>query len=132
LTHVTLASDDALIMDMDAGIEHLGRATTQSMDALLVVVDEGPWSIQTALRVRTLAKDIGIKNLAAVVNRVTEHTDLASIEASLQGIPIAGTVPYDDRLMRGIIQNPDGQQITPTDVLTDLMPSIESIVQYLR
>ncbi|MFV1964560.1 MAG: AAA family ATPase [Pirellulaceae bacterium] len=132
LTHVTLASDDALIMDMDAGIEHLGRATTQSMDALLVVVDEGPWSAQTALRVRTLAEDIGTKNLAAVVNRVNEHTDLEAIEASLQGIPIVGTVPYDGRLARGIIRDADERHMTPTEVLTELLPSLERILKHLQ
>ena len=55
LTHLMLGSEDDLVMDMEAGIEHLGRATTQTMDALLVVIDEGPWSVQTALRVRSLA-----------------------------------------------------------------------------
>ena len=61
LTHLALRSEDALIMDMEAGIEHLGRATTQSMDVLLVVVDDGPWSVDTALRVRKLADDIGLR-----------------------------------------------------------------------
>ncbi len=132
LAHVTLASDDALIMDMDAGIEHLGRATAQSMDALLVVVDDGPWSIQTALRVRTLAEDIGIKNLAAVVNRVQDHTDLEAVKTSLQGIPLVGTVPYDNRLVCGIVQDADQQHMTPTEVLTDLFPSIDGILRQLQ
>ncbi len=131
LTHVTLASDDALIMDMDAGIEHLGRATAQSMDALLVVVDDGPWSIQTALRIRTLAEDIGIKNLAAVVNRMRKQTDLEAVQTLLQGIPLAGTVPHDDRLVHGIIQDADQQHMTPTEVLTELLPSIEGILKNL-
>jgi CO dehydrogenase maturation factor len=128
LTHLTLASDEALIMDMDAGIEHLGRATTQSMDALLVVVDENPWSVQTALRVRALARDIGIKNLFSVVNRVNENTDLAALELSLQGIPIAGALPMDTRLCLGIVQDADERHLTPTDVLTDLCPAIERIL----
>ena len=129
--HVTLASDDALIMDMDAGIEHLGRATTQSMDALVVVVDGGTWSVQTAHRVRELAGDIGIKNLAAVVNRVTERTDLAAVETALEGIPILGTLPFDDRLGGGVVQTDDDQQMIATDVLTELAPRVEQILQQL-
>ncbi len=132
LTHLALGSDDALIMDMDAGIEHLGRATTQSMDALLVVVDESPWTLQTAHRVRALAQDIGLENLAAVVNRVRESTDLERLRDSLEGIPIVGTIPYDDRLARGIVGGGDQQGLEPTAVLTELLPSVESILQALR
>jgi CO dehydrogenase maturation factor len=131
LTHVTLASDEALIMDMDAGIEHLGRATAQSMDALLVGVDESPWSFDTALRVRTLAEDIGIKNLSAVVNRENEHTDVEGVEARLQGIPIVGTVPYDARLVRGLVQDADDRQWTPADALAELRPGLERIPKHL-
>jgi CO dehydrogenase maturation factor len=129
LTHLVLGSDDALIMDMDAGIEHLGRATTQSMDALLVVIDESPWSIQTAFRVRSLAKDIGLKNLAAVVNRVSESTDIEKIRQSLGDIPIVGTLPHDNRLLAGIIGPSNEQELRPTDVLTELLPRIDNIIQ---
>jgi CO dehydrogenase maturation factor len=131
LTHLVLGSDDALIMDMDAGIEHLGRATTQSMDALLVVVDENPWSVQTAHRVRTLAQDIGLENLAAVVNRVSDSTDLEGLRRSLEGIPIVGTLPYDSRLAAGIVGLADEQGFEQTDVLTELLPRVDSILQLL-
>jgi CO dehydrogenase maturation factor len=132
LTHLVLGSDDALVMDMEAGIEHLGRATAQSMDALLVVVDEGPWSIQTAHRVRTLAKDIGLNRLFAVANRVSEATDLEGLRGSLGEIPLVGTVPYDDRLQTGIVKAAAGEGLEPTDVLAGLLPGIESILQRLQ
>ena len=131
LTHLVLGSDDALIMDMEAGIEHLGRATSQSMDALLVVVDEGPWSVQTAHRVRTLASDIGLKKLAAVVNRTSESTDLERVRLALDGIPIVGTVPCDRRLVGGIVQGATDEQLRPTDVLVELSPRIDSILQLI-
>jgi CO dehydrogenase maturation factor len=132
LTHLILGSDDALIMDMDAGIEHLGRATTKSMDALLVVIDEGPWSVHTAHRVRALAKDIGLNSLAAVVNRVQPSTDLEAIRSSLDGIPIVGTIPYDHRLFAGIVRGADYPELNPTEVLTDFLPNIDSILQSVR
>ena len=119
-------------MDMDAGIEHLGRATTKSMDALLVVVDEGPWSVHTAHRVRALAKDIGLSSLAAVVNRVHASTNLEAIRSWLDGIPIVGTIPHDHRLLGGIVRGADHPDLKPTEVLTDLLPHIDSILQSVR
>ena len=53
------------------------------------------------------------------------------MKASLQGIPIVGTVPYDNRLVRGIIQDADQQHMTPTDVLTELLPSVDGILKNL-
>jgi CO dehydrogenase maturation factor len=132
LTHLLFGSDDALIMDMEAGIEHLGRATAQSMDALLVVVDESPWSVQTAFRVRRLAADLGLQKLAAVVNRVRESTDIARIRLALDGIPIVGTIPYDPRLTLGIVTGALDQRLEPTDVLTALLPRINEMVRLLH
>ena len=131
LTHLIIGRDDALVMDMDAGIEHLGRGTTQSMDALLVVVDEGPWSQQTAQRVRKLAEDLGVRNLFAVANRVTESTDLDTIRAALDGIPLIGQVPYDTRLMSGIARQANEQGLRPSDAFAEAMPAVEQILQSL-
>ena len=78
---------------------------------------------------RTLAEDIGIKRLAAVVNRVSDKTDVEAIQASLSGIPIVGTVPYDDRLVGGVVQGGDEQQMTPTDVLIEMLPNLEQILK---
>jgi CO dehydrogenase maturation factor len=129
LNHLVLGSNEDLIMDMEAGIEHLGRATAQSMDVLLVVVDEGPWSVQTARRVRKLAQDLGLKKLAAVVNRTSETTDLALIRQALDGIPIVGTLPYDRRLVGGIIQSATEEHIEPTEVLVQRLPCIDGILR---
>ncbi len=132
LTHLVLGSEDAVIMDMEAGIEHLGRATTQSMDALLVVIDEGLWSVQTALRVRALAKDIGLQDVAAVVNRASAATDLEPLRSALEGIPIVATVPYDARLRGPLVTVNDHQVLQPTEVLTELLPRIEGLLDVVR
>ncbi|MHC4562035.1 MAG: ATP-binding protein [Planctomycetota bacterium] len=132
LTHLVLGRDDALVMDMDAGIEHLGRATTQSMDALLVVVDGGPWSLQTAHRVRSLAQDIGVTDLFAVANRVRESTDLDTLRESLDTIPLIGVVPYDERLLSGVVHVTDDNELQRTAALDDLLPCIDRTLQQLR
>ena len=132
LTHLIIGREDALVMDMDAGIEHLGRGTTQSMDALVVVVDEGPWSQQTAQRVRGLAADIGVRTLCAVANRVTDETDLEAITASLEGVPLIGQLPYDKRLMAGVARHTGDGAFTPAEAFVDASPAMEQILRGLR
>jgi len=82
LVHLIIGRDDAVIMDMEAGLEHLGRATAQSMDALLVVVNPDKWSVQTARRVKELADDLGMKKVFAVANRVGSAGQAAGDEAA--------------------------------------------------
>ncbi len=122
LTHVVLGRDDAVIMDMEAGLEHLGRATAISMDALLVVVNDTPWSVQTALRIRELAGDIGITKLFAVANLIKPTSSLDLIRERLEGIPLVAHLPYDALLGEGMILGVDGGLIRPSPGLTKYLP----------
>jgi len=131
LVHLVLGRDEAVIMDMEAGIEHLGRATAQSMDAMILVVDEGPWSIQTAHRAAKLAGDIGLKRLFAVANRVTESTDLDGIARSLGSIPLIGQLPYDKRLAAGVLQIANGG-VQAAEGLTRCLRAAEEILSQLE
>jgi CO dehydrogenase maturation factor len=128
LLHLTLGRGDALVMDMEAGIEHLGRATAQSMDALIVVVDSGPWSAQTALRVRKLAKDIGIGTVLAVANRIDDESQLAPIAARLEGIPLIGHMPTDARLQSGIGRSDSNGDLVPSDAFAEHLPVVIGIL----
>ncbi len=131
LTHLVLGREDAVVMDMEAGIEHLGRATAQSMDALVVVVDGGSWSAQTALRARKLAVDLGIPRVLAVVNRVRPTTDLDAIQKQLGDVPLIGQLPQDDRLSQPVIAHADGA-IQPGPALREFLPTMQAIVARLR
>jgi CO dehydrogenase maturation factor len=130
MRHILLERDDVVIMDMEAGIEHLGRSTAGSMDALIVVVDEGPWSVQTALRVRDLAGDIGLKKVFAVANRVTDASNLPAIARGLDGIPLIGHLPYDKRFLGGALRTVDGQP-QPGEAFLQHGPAIEGILSEL-
>jgi CO dehydrogenase maturation factor len=131
VTHLVLGKGDAIVMDMEAGIEHLGRATAQSMDALVIVVNESPWSVQTALRVRELAGDIGLKGLFAVANAVREAASLDRIRGELGGIPLIGHLPYDEKLQSPVVGvAPDGGLI-PGEALTAHLPAVEGILSAL-
>ena len=95
VTHLLLTPKQIVILDMEAGVEHLGRATAAAVSTMIVVAEPGQRSIQTALTVRRLAKQIGIERIAAVINKTTEGLDLDQLASLLEGIPILGTLPYD-------------------------------------
>jgi len=116
LVHLVIGRDDTLIMDMEAGIEHLGRSTAQCTDALVVVIDGGPWSLQTATRVRKLGADIGIQKILAVTNRTTKTTDIEAIKTQLGdlNIPLIGQIPFDPDLAQGPFLPSDKGELLPT------------------
>lgn len=105
VTHLLLYRDEMMVMDMEAGVEHLGRATTQAVDALLIVVEPGRRSIEVAGRIRELAGDLGLARLYAVGNRVRTEEDRAFI-AQNSPLPMAGYLSASPQVveadMRGV------------------------------
>ncbi len=99
LNHLILQRDEVVIIDMEAGIEHLGRASIQAVTALIVVVEPGKRSIQTAFQVKKLAEDLGIKTVYAVGNKVINDTHREFLKNALGDIPLLGMISYSDRLI---------------------------------
>ena len=95
---LVLHKDDALIMDMEAGIEHLGRATTRGVDAMLVVVEPGHRSIECAKRVVQMAGDIGLKNVFFIANKVTDSQDEQMIREYLGDNELVGVIKYSKNI----------------------------------
>lgn len=89
VTHLLLHRDEMLILDMEAGIEHLGRATAQAVDVFLIVVEPGLRSISIAEHLRRLAAEIGITRIYAVGNKVRDESDRAFIQAH-SPVPVLG------------------------------------------
>jgi CO dehydrogenase maturation factor len=100
VTDLVLYKNEALIMDMEAGVEHLGRATARGVDKLLVVVEPGQRSIDSARRVQRMAGDIGLQQLAFVGNKVTGPADEAFIRQSLPDQEFIGMIPFAESLRR--------------------------------
>jgi CO dehydrogenase maturation factor len=96
VTHLLLdqSSHEIVIMDMEAGVEHLGRATAQAVDAFLIVVEPGRRSLQTAELIQRLAQDIGIPRLYLVGNSVRDARDREFIQEHGPELPILGFLPY--------------------------------------
>jgi len=99
VTHLLLRRDEVLILDMEAGVEHLGRGTAGAVDAFIVVVEPGRRSIQTAYTIRSLAADLGIDRIYAVGNKVSSEADEAFIAEQLPGFEILGFLPSDPKAM---------------------------------
>ena len=94
-THLMFRRDDVLILDMYAGVEHLGRATVDFVDAMLVVVEPTRRSLGTAYQIKKLANDIGLKNLWLVGNKVRSKEEEQFLQSDSPGLPLLGTLPAD-------------------------------------
>ncbi len=94
VSHIVLARDEAVILDMEAGLEHLGRATAMSVDQLIVVVEPGRRSVETAYQIRKLAGDIGVKKLNFVGNKIRTDKDKAFLKEQMPDFQFLGFLPY--------------------------------------
>jgi CO dehydrogenase maturation factor len=98
LDHLMLRQREHVVVDMEAGVEHLGRRTAEGVDLMLVVVEPGWASLETAARVAELAGDLGIRRIEAVANKISGEQDIAFIRDNLAGLPVVGTLPLDRNL----------------------------------
>ena len=94
VTDLVLYKNETLIMDMEAGIEHLGRATAQGVDVMIVVLEPGKRSIDCAKSVIRMSRDIGIKRLLFVGNKVNSPGDETYLKSELPGCEFAAMIPY--------------------------------------
>ncbi len=94
-THLLFRDDEVLIIDMYAGVEHLGRATVDFVDAMIVVVEPTQRSLGTAAQIKRLSKDIGLERLWLVGNKVRTEEELKFLEQESPGLPLLGTLPMD-------------------------------------
>ncbi len=105
LTHLLVARNEVVILDMEAGIEHLGRGTAGMVDKLIVVVEPGRRSIETALSIKQLAAEIGLQNVAVVGNKVRNQSDKEFLISSLPSFEFLGFIPYDQALVDADLAN---------------------------
>src|SRR5512147_1026965 len=89
-THLLFRDDEVLLLDMYAGVEHLGRATVDFVDAMLVVVEPTRRSLGTAKQIKKLANDIGLQRLYLVGNKVRNQDEAKFLENETPDIPLIG------------------------------------------
>lgn len=124
--HIVLQRDEVVVMDMEAGIEHLGRATAKAVDRLIVVVEPGRRSIDTAEHIRRLANEIHLDRIAVVGNKIRTPKDEAFVREHLSDFEILGFLPYGDELIEADL---NGQ--SPYDVSSEAKARIKAMVAKL-
>lgn len=113
VSDLVLYQNDVLIMDMEAGVEHLGRATAGGVDMMIIVVEPGQRSLDCAKKIHTMANQIGIKNIGYVGNKITGKNDEEFILTNLKGPVYLGSINYSeqmrtcDRTGRSVLESAD-------------------------
>lgn len=133
LRHLILRKDEMVILDMEAGIEHLGRRTAESVDLMVVVVEPGLKSLETASRIKKLAADIGVKRIMAIINKVSGKEDEEFMRERLEaaGIDVLGCVPADKTVvaadMRGepLAMHPESAAFRAIREISERIASME-------
>jgi CO dehydrogenase maturation factor len=113
MTNIVLFRDEVVVMDMEAGIEHLGRATTRGVDRLIVVVEPGRRSVETAQHVRELAKDLGLTKVAVVGNKIRGPEDEDFLKKNIPDLPILGFLPYDSKVIEADLAGKPPYELCP-------------------
>ena len=99
VAHLLLGRDEVVILDMEAGVEHLGRATAQAVNKLIVVVEPGQRSLEVARKIRQLAGDIGLKNIGLVGNKIRSEGDREFLRQRMADLPFLGFIAYDPKVV---------------------------------
>jgi CO dehydrogenase maturation factor len=126
ISHLVVNRDEVIIMDMEAGLEHLGRGTAEMMDSVIVVVEPGERSIQTFQKLKPLAADLGIKRINIVANKIRNKEDEDFLKSRIPEHDFLGFIHYSDECAAA-----DRQGISPFDTSVMLRDEIQIIKEKL-
>lgn len=113
VTHVLLRRDEVILLDLYAGVEHLGRATADAVDAMLIVVEPTRRSLGTAAQIKKLAEDLKLARLFLVGSKVASDADRRLIEQGSPGLPVLAHLPLDDAVRRADIEGVAAYDLSP-------------------
>ena len=116
LSALTYRKNDVVIMDMEAGLEHLGRGTAANMDQFIVVIEPGSRSVQTYRNVKRLASDLGVKRVRVVANKVRDDRDEAFIRENIPAEDLLGCIHYNPEIMDADRNGKSPYDFSPTAI----------------
>lgn len=126
INHLILRSNDVVIMDMEAGLEHLGRGTCESMEQFVVVIEPGARSVQTYKNVKRLAEDLGVKQVRVVANKVRNAEDEEFIKSKIPAEDLLGFIHYNTEVI-----DADRQGKSPYDFSESVTDEVRRIKEIL-
>ncbi len=135
LSYLIIAGDEWVLLDMEAGIEHLGRGTAIGVDHMIVIVEPNHTSIETAHRIQKLSEDIGIKSLHIVGNKIQSPDEKDFLKRKLGSFDILGFIDFSDTIKKISLNilspmDIDKKQLTPIEKIIeelDLIPKENSV-----
>lgn len=122
LSNLVVFREDVVILDMEAGLEHLGRGTASFVDCFIVVIEPGARSIQTYEKVKKLASDLGVKQVRVVANKVRDDSDKAFLKSRIPEEDLLGFISYNQEVI-----DADRRGISPFDVSERAVAEIRDI-----
>ncbi len=125
--YLLVQQGEALIIDMEAGLEHLGRGSTGYVDALIIVVEPGQRAINTARQIRKLGEDLHIKNMMIVGNKVDSDQDREIIEQNLSDFPVLGYMSFNPKVLQA-----DREGKSPYDIDEKIKEEVRAILTELE
>ena len=126
ISHLVIQRDEVIIMDMEAGLEHLGRGTADSMDQFVVVIEPGARSVQTYRQIKKLALDLGIRRVRVVANKVRDEADEAFLREQIPPEDLLGIIHYSP-----LVAAADREAVSPYDTAPETVDEIRSIKQLI-
>ena len=128
VTDLVLYKKQSLIMDMEAGVEHLGRSTAMGVDAMLIVMEPGKRSIDCAQSVLRLGGEIGIKKYLLIGNKITSKADEDYLTSAFPDRTFTAMIPYSEK-----IRTADRDGVSVYDILdSELTPYFENLFNALN
>jgi len=122
--HLVLARDEAIVLDMEAGLEHLGRGTAMAVDRLIVVVEPGRRSIETAHQIQRLADDIGLKKLSLLGNKIRSEKDKEFLLSHMPDFQFLGFIPF-----KGDIIEADLEGLPPFEKDQEGLKAVKGMIE---
>jgi CO dehydrogenase maturation factor len=113
MRHILLERDDVVVMDMEAGIEHLGRGTSESVDAILIIAEPGLRSVQTARTTARLARQIGVQRLFVAFNKVVDDAEVDMLKEDLGDVEYIGTIHYSEKVRKADLEGNSAFDVDP-------------------
>ena len=126
INNLILHREDVVLLDMEAGLEHLGRGTTEGMDQFIVVIEPGARSVQTYRNVKRLAEELGVKKVRVVANKIRDVSDEAFVKDRIPESDLLGFVHYNPEIM-----NADREGVSPYDFSQTAVDEIKKIKEKL-
>ena len=127
LSHMIVARDEVVILDMEAGLEHLARGTTDFVDCFIVVIEPGARSVQTYHSVKRLAEDLGVKQGLVVANKVRDEQDEAFVREKIPAEDLLGMIHLDPAVAEA-----DRRSISPYETAKQTVEEIQRIKEKME